>query len=347
MDKTKILEFLSEVHEGSRVCLYGAGKRGVEVRNCIESHRKDIKIVGYIDSFKTGKLDGLKIHSKEDLKKVLLSYDLIIVTSSAWEDIVKYLKSNQIANYKVLKRDIFKGWGMSTEHNLPWEGGIGNEFFLQAHSEIKTKFNFSGHVIAEDLDSLLWRHWTISFMVRYITEFAGRSDLELVECGVANGMSAFFALRELKGLSDLGHIESFRMHLYDSWGPMRDKDLLSTEKSLIDEYIGLSLDRVKKNLSEFTDNILYYQGYIPESLSLTPSDLESIAYLHIDLNSANPTKAALEFFFPKIVRGGLSFLMIMVGILIMKQKKQLIIFLLINPVFSCPYQRPRPFTIDR
>ena len=35
-----------------------------------------------------------------------------------------------------------------------------------------------------------------------------------------------------------------------------------------------------------------------------PESPHSIVYLHIDLNSAKPTLAALNFFYPRLVKGG-------------------------------------------
>lgn len=45
------------------------------------------------------------------------------------------------------------------------------------------------------------------------------------------------------------------------------------------------------------------RGTIPQSLAEVPS--EQISYLHIDLNNAEPEAAALEYFWPKLVSGGI------------------------------------------
>lgn len=38
----------------------------------------------------------------------------------------------------------FDGWGMKNHHELPWNGGIGNETFLRTIKEVKEHFEFSG-----------------------------------------------------------------------------------------------------------------------------------------------------------------------------------------------------------
>lgn len=199
----------------------------------------------------------------------------------------------------------FDGWDMRTYHDLPWNGGIGNEHFIQASQDIKKQFDFSGDGVSDtwlisrsNIDGLLWRHWNVSYCVRHAIEFAG-NDLDMVECGVCDGATAFFALRELKGLNSHA-----KMHLYDAWMPVLKDSLMDSETDALGKYSNISLERTKKNLSEF-DNIVFHPGYIPESLSIPPSAPEKISYLSIDLNSATPTIAVLEYFFPRLQRGGI------------------------------------------
>ncbi len=200
----------------------------------------------------------------------------------------------------------FEGWGMKTSRELPWNGGIGNEFFLKASHDVKTGFEFSGDggLSVANVDNLLWRHWVVSYAVRHVVEFAKKPDLDLVECGVCDGLTAFFTLRELSGQSRKGSVNDFRMHLYDAWMPVRRDDLSLNEKGVVGSYDNIDIDRVKRNLSEFADNVVYHKGYIPASLSSRPVAPRKIEYLHIDLNSARATLEALKFFFPRVQRGG-------------------------------------------
>lgn len=193
----------------------------------------------------------------------------------------------------------FDGWGMKNHHELPWNGGIKNETFLRTIKNVKEHFEFSGDdgVSPSSVDTLMWRHWIISYCVRHAVEFTDK-DLPMVECGVCDGLTAYFVLNELHGLDSHATV-----HLYDAWAPMKSEYLLESEQDWSGNYSNISMDRVKKNLSEF-DNVVYHQGYIPESLNNEPSSPSKISYLSIDLNSVIPTVAALEYFFPKLVRGG-------------------------------------------
>lgn len=209
-------------------------------------------------------------------------------------DIKRYIRKQLDANVT------FSGWGMRTDHELPWNGGIGNKEFLRASQDVKKHFEFSGDdgVNLSYVDELLWRHWIVSYCVRYAIKFTNE-DLDIVECGTCDGLTAFFALRELRGLGSRA-----KMHLYDAWAPMRNKYLLQSEKRLAGCYSNISIQRVKKNLYEF-DNVVYHQGYIPESLHLEPPSPEKISFLHIDLNSAMPTVEALKYFFPRLAQRGI------------------------------------------
>jgi hypothetical protein len=198
----------------------------------------------------------------------------------------------------------FKGWQMTTCQAIPWGEDNEENFLIQTNNAIKKNFSFTISHRRAMMDQLLWRHWNVSYAIRHAIEFIEKKDLEFVECGVADGITCYFAISELRRQLKMGKINKFHMHLYDSWGPMRAQELTGDEVRMVDKYEGLSLERTKKNLSKFNDDIIYHQGYIPESLTMTPPPPNSIAYLHIDLNSAKPTLGVLEFYFPRLLKGG-------------------------------------------
>ena len=197
----------------------------------------------------------------------------------------------------------FSGWGMKTGHELPWNDEYNWNIFRESHNYVKEKFDFSNDFIGmskKNLDALLYRHWYVAYCTRHAIEFAKIDKYNFVECGTANGVTAYFALKEISNKIEKS---KFTMHLYDSWDAMREKELLKSEIRHVGNYSELDINTAKKNLKKFEDNLIYHVGYIPESL-VSEEPPESIVYMHIDLNSAKPTLAALEFFFPKLVSGG-------------------------------------------
>jgi len=180
------------------------------------------------------------------------------------------------------------------------------EKFLEKHVLISKKqfeFNKSVGMMFDEkiVDSLQWRHWNVSYAIRFAIKFTKVSEINFVECGVGEGMSTFFAMREIMGTEIT---KKCSMHLYDSWGEMKDENFLKSEISSKREWGMLQIDDTKKNLEEFTEHVTYHQGYIPESFKATSPPPDSIVYLHIDLNSAKPTLDSLEFFYPRLVSGG-------------------------------------------
>ena len=85
---------------------------------------------------------------------------------------------------------------------------------------------------------------------------------------------------------------------------MKKTDLIKSELDSIGRYSELELYITKNNLKEYENQIVYHKGCIPEVFQQLPNSTNSIIYMHIDLNSTKPTIASLEFFFPKLVPGG-------------------------------------------
>lgn len=197
----------------------------------------------------------------------------------------------------------FAGWNMVTHAALPWHDRhcLDLSVFNKAREDIKTQFSFASDLKfnADSIDGLLWRHYIVTFAARYALKFSTDDAFNMVEAGVADGITAFFALREAKARRAV-----FSMHLYDSWGAMRETELLPSESIHAGNYSELNVNRTKKNLTGFWDSLVFHQGYIPESLHVPPEAPQTVHYLHIDINSAIPTRSTLEFFWPRLSKGG-------------------------------------------
>lgn len=200
----------------------------------------------------------------------------------------------------------FKGWGMSTAHELPWRDEHDEEIFRKASNDLKNNFEFgidTTGIQKHNVDTMLWRHWIVSFTVRFAMKFSNTNEYNFVECGVGEGISSFFALREISANKKIS--QNYFMHFYDSWDTMRKEDLSPNEMTKLNYYSNLNIDTVKKNLSEFKNHIIYHVGFIPESFNSNPKSPNSIIYLHIDLNSKKATLDTLDFFYDNVVPGGI------------------------------------------
>lgn len=195
----------------------------------------------------------------------------------------------------------FAGWDMVTHAELPWTDIHCPDMkrFRKTAETIKKQFAFGPDLglNAGNIDVLMWRHYIVTFAVRYALRCNDTKVFNMVEAGVADGISAFFSLREAS--DNLGN-RRFTMHLYDSWSSMRQHELLESEHVQIGRYGGLDMERTKKNLSRFEAHTVYHQGYVPESLHVPPEPPAAVGFIHIDINAAVPTQELLHFFWPKL-----------------------------------------------
>jgi len=223
-----------------------------------------------------------------------------------------YLSHPKMRPFMALIRDSFFpikprfiGPGIKINHDPPWIDEPIDSVFNNTSNEIK-KFHFgavqSTGVDLSVIDKLLWRHWIVSLCTKHAFEFAKTDEFNFVECGVADGFSALYTLAEIN--SNKKNLALSKMHLFDSWGPMKKEDLSESESDSEGRYSELELNVTKNNLKKYDDLIVYHKGYIPEIFHQIPKLPNSIVYMHIDLNSTKPTMDSLEYFFPKLVSGG-------------------------------------------
>ena len=93
---------------------------------------------------------------------------------------------------------------------------------------------------------------------------------------------------------------NFKSYLYDAWA---DLSAIKNE-NLRFKYSYLDIETTKKNLNKFSNYSIYNKGFIPEVFEKSENP-EKVSWLHIDLNSAEATISALEFFYERIVNNGI------------------------------------------
>lgn len=97
---------------------------------------------------------------------------------------------------------------------------------------------------------------------------------------------------------------SREFHLFDTFNGFKKKDLeVETGKAAsytIRNFADTSIERVKQKLK--SDKFIFHEGHFPETTNELKD--ERFALVSIDADLYNPTKAGLEFFFPKLSPGG-------------------------------------------
>ncbi|MDQ6839036.1 MAG: hypothetical protein M3137_12075 [Actinomycetota bacterium] len=199
---------------------------------------------------------------------------------------------------RVLIPPHFSGWGMATDHADPWDDPAWANFG-QAQEDMSADVEHGllvdTDVSAAMLHELRWRHWIVAFCVRYALSFeraAGSRDLALVECGVGDGLSAYFACHEAKYQVSRSVGVSYVMHCYDVWGPMAEADLLPTERLHRNGYANSSLERTRRNLRRFGEGVIFHPGHVPESFEAGPAGLSR--WLTSPSTSTRPSRPSLR-----------------------------------------------------
>lgn len=98
------------------------------------------------------------------------------------------------------------------------------------------------------------------------------------------------------------------LFLFDTFEGFPEKDIKGWESQCDVHWapgtFSSSVDRVKKNLGD-TRNVHFRKGYFPDTAKGLED--EKFAFVHLDVDLYNPTLAGLEFFYPRMPRGGYIF----------------------------------------
>lgn len=123
-----------------------------------------------------------------------------------------------------------------------------------------------------------------------------------VECGCWLGLSSYILNKYNKNLApgyngaDYIIIDSF-----EGLSEPTQEDLMGGHVPRKGEF-NSNVEKVKSSLKEFPE-IKYVKGWIP---SILPSlNEEKYKFVHIDLDLYEPIKGALEYFYPRVVSGGI------------------------------------------
>jgi hypothetical protein len=168
----------------------------------------------------------------------------------------------------------------------------------------KYKFSEFGRLYLEDeafldyyariMDPGNWhsldRKYVLNEFLKQVKHLGG----DVAECGTYKGASALLMCRALSASSSL-------VHLFDSFEGLAEplpidgsywrKGSLSTgEQALHDTLAGF-------------ENYRVYKGWIPERFK--DVDRLTFRFVHIDVDLFEPTRDSLEFFYPRLAKGGI------------------------------------------
>ena len=119
-----------------------------------------------------------------------------------------------------------------------------------------------------------------------------------VECGVNRGFLSSTVIEAL----DFGRMSERRFFLFDTFDGLVPELLTESDRAASwNEYVDV-YDDVVRAFASF-DNVEIVRGPVPTTLSSV--DIESVAYLSIDMNCVQPEIEAIRYFWPRMVPGGI------------------------------------------
>lgn len=142
------------------------------------------------------------------------------------------------------------------------------------------------------------RHYLIAKLLPYIRDVPG----DMAEIGCFRGLSAFLASRiALKN----GIRRQF--HIFDSFEGLsepssNDASVYNVSTPGMPNPFACSEEQVRENLKEFSF-LKFYKGWVPERFHEVAD--RQFSYVHVDVDLFDPTKACLEFYWPRLSPGGI------------------------------------------
>jgi O-methyltransferase len=143
-------------------------------------------------------------------------------------------------------------------------------------------------------------HWRV-YVACWAANWAKYLEGDFVECGVSLGLIS-------RAVVDYVHFNTLqkKFYLFDTYAGIPDGVLNDKEKALgISNTLFDYQDCYTLVQKEFADipNVKVVRGIVPESLTHEP--IQKVAYLSIDMNNAASEIAAIDFFWDKLVPGGI------------------------------------------
>ena len=185
----------------------------------------------------------------------------------------------KLLKFFILKKDFYVADKFATKNYV----GFLSEKRLDESFQKALKMLQNDHYsrLPEGLSHIKWRAHIVCWAANKVSLLEG----DFVDCGVWKGVLAQ-TICEYVNFSSLPKT----YFLVDPW------HRLEGTKFTEDIY-----DEVQSKFAEYP-NVRLIRGLVPDVLHLV--DTKKIAYLSIDMNGSKPERAALEYFYPKIVKGG-------------------------------------------
>ena len=142
-------------------------------------------------------------------------------------------------------------------------------------------------------DTDIWRYHINHWAAKHAMELEG----DFVECGVNRGSTAMSNIVYTRFEQYPGR----KYYLFDTFNGLDEKVSTKDEYERLKGHYEDCYGFVVRSFSPYP-NVVVVRGTVPETLE--QMKIERVAYLSIDMNCAYPEEKAMEYFWPKMVKGG-------------------------------------------
>ncbi len=303
----------------ARILIWGCGQGLKEV---FEKYPISMNnIVGFVDINRD--LWGKSIYnciviSPEEIDNSAFDYIFITVKN---DDVVNSIKS-EYSQYKFIDREEFVDWNMRQiscfaemaledndekimryYHRVLRSYGCypvaipDSIYFFDKYAEYQNLLiKYTGKNTVNQLKDISRLH---SFMMNINRLMQNSIEGAFAELGVYLGNNAAI-------LYDYAQTYDRKLFLFDTFEGFDDRDLVGVDSGQKMQFKDTSLEAVKKFVGENSKTV-YVKGYFPESVT-EECKKEKYAFVSIDCDLYIPIKAGLEFFYPRLSKGGMIFI---------------------------------------
>jgi hypothetical protein len=178
-------------------------------------------------------------------------------------------------------------------------GFLNDPAFVKPWEEVRGAHPYDQY---DNAQSIAWRLNTLVWAARNAMKLSG----DFVECGVFQGDMSHVVFHAA-GLAGSGR----KLHLFDSFRGIDPAQVAPGEFAAMADFVEAAnrvyqrpglYESVVARFAPYAE-VTVHRGVLPGSLN--GAALEAIAWLHVDLNSANAEIATLEILFDRLVPGGL------------------------------------------
>lgn len=137
------------------------------------------------------------------------------------------------------------------------------------------------------------RHYNMLQLLKLVGDVPG----DTAECGVYRGASSWLIMRHLSAFGG----EPRCHHIFDSFEGISEPGEEDGNHWTKGE-LRCAEEDVMVNLANFSDRCFYHKGWIPERFADVAD--KTFAFVHVDVDLGAPTKDSVEFFYPRLAKGG-------------------------------------------